>query len=143
MTEERGTGQRRPSTEGGRALHLSRRHLLVGGGAVAGVAAAWWYGSALVDFEGHIARVLGVSTELAQALIESARDTLGGNYELQAVQFLAATRFPGTELPEGLREEGVRSLLEAMFDRTNAKTAYADLISASDLGRPCPGLGPV
>jgi hypothetical protein len=143
MTEQRGSGQARPTAQGDRGLQLSRRQLLVGGGAVAGVAVAGWYGVALVDFDSHVARVLGVSEELARVLTERAREELGGRYELQAVEFLVATRFPGTELPEGIREARTRSLLEAMFARTDAKTAYAGLITASDVDRPCPGLGRV
>lgn len=142
MTEPRGTGHERVSPEATRGLRISRRQLLIGGGAVAGVAAAGWYGPAVIDFESHVAGVLGISTELAQALTERARESLGGRYELQAAEFVAVTTFPGTELPAAVREEGVRSILEAMFTTTDAKVAYAGLIPVGDLDRRCPGLGP-
>jgi hypothetical protein len=142
MTEPRGTGHERVPPVATRGPRISRRRLLIGGGAVAGVAAAGWYGPAVIDFESHVADVLGISTELAQALTERARESLGDRYELQVAEFVAVTRFPGTELPAAVREEGVRSLLEAMFTTTDAKVAYAGLIPVGDLDRPCPGLGP-
>ena len=134
---------RRPGAGAEGPWHLSRRQLLIGGGAVAGVAAAGWYTPQLIDFEDHVARVLGIDSDLAHALNERAREDLGSRYELQAVQFLAVTRFPGTELPAEVREVGVRSLLIAMCGTTDGKTAYAGLIPPGALAGPCPSLGPV
>ena len=132
----------RPRADAKRRRQLSRRQLLLGGGVIAGAAVAATYGPALIDHESHVARTLDISDELAASLLDRAREGLGGRYELQVAQFVAVTRFPGTELPAAVREEGVRSLLEAMFTSTDAKVAYAGLIPVSDLARPCPGLGP-
>jgi hypothetical protein len=154
MSRDRGD-QREPETadhgdraqetaDGRRGFALSRRQVLIGGGAAAVVAAGGWYGPSVIGdgFERHVADVLGISEELARALTEHAREGLGGRYELQAAQFLAATKFPGSELPSGVRDEGVRSLLEAMLDDIAGKTAYAGLIRPSDIDSPCPALGP-
>jgi hypothetical protein len=135
------------STEGDRASAFSRRRLLIGGGVVvaSGAAAAGWYGTALVGdgFERHVAEVLGTDEELARALVERARQEFGGSFEWEMLQFVAATRFPGTELPTGARQDGVRTMLEAMFNSAAGRAAYADRITPDQLVAPCPGLGPI
>jgi hypothetical protein len=133
-------------TQAGRGTAFSRRNLLIGGGVVAtGAATAGWYTSALTDggFERHVANVLGTDEELARALIERARREFAGSFEWEKLQFLAATRFPGTELPAGAREQGVRTMLEAMFNSAAGRAAYADHITPDQLVAPCPGLGPL
>src|SRR5688500_5868003 len=109
--------ERAHDADDGTGISLSRRRLLVGGGVVAaGAATAGWYGTALIGdgFEAHVARVLGTDEELARALVERAREEFGGTFEWEMLQFVAATRFPGTELPAGARENAVRTMLEAM-----------------------------
>jgi hypothetical protein len=136
--------QARASDEKGRRFSLSRRQLLIGGGVAAGAATAGWYGSVLIGdgFERHVANVLGIDDELAGALVEKARDQLGGSFEWEALQFVAATRFPGTELmPAGIREEAVRHVVEAMLGDAPGRAAYADRITPDQLLSPCPGLG--
>ena len=127
---------------GGRAF--SRRNLLIGGGVVAsGAAATGWYSSGLTDggFERHVANVLGTDEELASALVERARREFAGSFEWEKLQFLAATRFPGTGLPAGVRGDAVRTMLEAMFNSAAGRAAYADRITPEQLTAPCPGLG--
>jgi len=144
MGGDRGN-ERVPAREEKRSGAFSRRRLLIGGGVVAGAAAAGWYGPLVVGdgFERHVASVLGTSTDLARALTEQAREEFEGRFELEAAQFVAATRFPGTELPAGAREEAIRHMLEAMLDTVAGKAAYAGRIPAADLASPCPRLGPV
>jgi hypothetical protein len=140
--EERGP----VSENGSQGIALSRRQVLVGGGAAAATVAAAWYGPAVVGdgFQRHVARVLGISTELAHALTERAREGLtGGRYEVQALEFLAATKLPGSELPGEIREAAVRDLLEAMLDTAERKAAYAGLIRPADIGSRCRALGPI
>jgi hypothetical protein len=130
----------------GAGTSLSRRRLFVGGAVVAGAAAtAGWYGTALIGegFEAHVARVLGTDEELARALVERARAEFGGTFEWEMLQFVAATRFPGTELPAGAREDAVRNMLEAMFNSAAGRAAYAERITPDQLTAPCPGLGPL
>jgi hypothetical protein len=142
-----GAAERGPtSREGDRGSAFSRRRLIIGGGVVAGaVAAGGWYGTALVGegFELHVADVLGTDEELARALVERARAEFGGTFEWEMLQFVAATRFPGTELPAGAREDAVRNMLEAMFNSAAGRAAYAERITPDQLTAPCPGLGPL
>jgi hypothetical protein len=142
-----GATEREPEeAQGRRGPAVSRRSLLIGGGVVAtGAAATGWYASALTDggFERHVANVLGTDEELARALVERARREFAGSFEWEKLQFLAATRFPGTELPAGAREEAVRTMLEAMFNSAAGRAAYADRITPDQLVAPCPGLGPL
>jgi hypothetical protein len=140
-----GASEREPErAQGQRGPALSRRTLLIGGGVVAsGAAAAGWYSSALIadGFERHVADVLGTDEELASALVDRARREFGGSFEWEKLQFLAATSFPGTELPAGARETAVRNMLEAMFNTAAGRAAYADCITPDQLVAPCPGLG--
>jgi hypothetical protein len=140
-----GAGEQGPATrEGERGSAFSRRRLLIGGGVVlGGAAAAGWYATALVGdgFERHVADVLGTNEELASALVERARREYGGSFEWEMLQFVAATHFPGTELPAGAREDAVRNMLEAMFNSAAGRAAYADCITPDQLVAPCPGLG--
>jgi hypothetical protein len=140
-----GGGERAPvRDEKGRRFAISRRQLLIGGGVAAGAATAGWYGSVLIGdgFERHVAGVLGVDDELARAYVERAREQFGGSFEWEALQFVAATRFPGSQLmPAGLREESVRHMVEAMFNITAGRAAYAERITPEQLVQPCPGLG--
>jgi hypothetical protein len=142
-----GTAERAEADrQAGRGSAFSRRNLLIGGGVVAtGAAATGWYASALTNdgFERHVANVLGTDEELARALVERARREFAGSFEWEKLQFLAATRFPGTELPAGAREEAVRTMLEAMFNSAAGRAAYADRITPDQLVAPCPGLGPL
>jgi hypothetical protein len=110
----------------------------------AGVATAGWYGPVLIGdgFERHVARVLGTDEDLARALVEKARGQFGGSFEWEALQFVAATRFPGSEvMPAGIREEAVSNMVEAMFNSAGGKAAYAERITPDQLLQPCPGLG--
>ena len=93
-------------------------------------------------FEKHVARVLGISPELAARLIARAKAGLGGaRYEVQAAEFTIATTFPGELLPSGVREDAIRELLGSMIDSTAENAAYAGLIPAAGLDSPCAGLG--
>jgi hypothetical protein len=140
-----GGAERGPASTQGDRGSFPRRRLLIGGGVVAGAAAVGWYGTALIGdgFERHVADVLGTDEELARALVERAREAFGGAFDWEAFQFVAATRFPGSELPAGIRGEAIEHMVEAMVGGPAGSAAYAGRITPDDLLSPCPGLGPI
>jgi hypothetical protein len=131
-------------TEQGRKVQVTRRQLLVAGGAAAGAAAVGVSGSYILGdgFEEHVADVLGIPLELARQLTEGARDRLDGfDFEARAAAFIGATTFPGSEiLPAGVRKRAVRSLVGPMFVGPTDNIGYLGFLPSDRLGAPCSGL---
>jgi hypothetical protein len=131
-------------TEGNKRLQVTRRQLLVAGGAAAGAAAVGVSGSYILGdgFEEHVADVLGIELELARALLDGMRETTGGlDFEARAAAFIGATTFPGSEvLPSGVRRRAVAGLMDRMIDDTSKNIAYLGFLPPDRIGAPCSGL---
>ena len=86
------------------------------------------YGRFLVgdEFEELVAAKLGVSMELARALLERVREREGEGYELRAAAFAVGVREPlALALPQRLRESAVRPFVEAMLETPAAQRTFA------------------
>lgn len=127
-------------------LRVTRRQVLVAGGAAAGAAAVGVAGSYILSdgFEEHVADVLGIDVDLARELVGGARETTGGlEFEARATAFIAATTFPGSEvLPTGVRERAVRSMVDPMIVEPSQNIGYLGLVPPDriGIGAPCSGL---
>jgi hypothetical protein len=130
--------------EGKKRLLVTRRQLLVAGGAAVGAAAVGIGGFYVLGdgFEEHVAGVLGIPTELAKQLTDRARERMDAlEFEAGASAFLTATTFPGSEiLPARVRKLAVRGLLGPMFSESKDNLAYLGLLPSARLGEPCAGL---
>lgn len=121
----------------GGARLVTRRRLVVGGAAGAGVLVAAGYGRYAVgdELEEHLAGVLGIPAGSAGHLLSRARGRLGEvDYRIHAAAFVAATTAPGeTALPDGMRRRAVERFVgNLVADQQDALVA---------LGLQAPGLG--
>jgi hypothetical protein len=132
------------SQEGNKRIQITRRQLLVAGGAAAGAAVVGVSGSYILGdgFEEHVADVLGIEQDLARELLGSMRETTGGlDFEARATAFVGATTFPGSEvLPQGVRERAVRGLVDPMIDDSSKNIGYLGFVPPDRIGASCSGL---
>jgi hypothetical protein len=132
--------------QGKNHLRVTRRQVLVAGGAAAGAAAVGVAGSYVLSdgFEEHVADVLGIDLDLARELLGGARETHGGfEFEVRATAFIAATTFPGSEvIPTGVREHAVRSIVDPMIPEPSQNIGYLGFVPPDriGIGAPCSGL---
>lgn len=128
-----------PSAE--RSQMRMRRRTFVGVGVGVGVLAlAAPYAVLLTDdeFEQLVASHLGIDKELAEQLLERAREAYGeANYDAHAFTFALAVRSPAaTVMPQRAREKAIEGLLEPMLSAPASNLAYAT--DGSDPGPPAP-----
>jgi hypothetical protein len=120
-----------------------RRTLVAAGAGVAAVAAVTPYALLIPDdeFARLVASKLGVSTELAEQLLERAREEYGeAGYDAHAAAFALAVRGPASAvLPQSTRERAIEGLVEPMLSAPASNLAYA--ITGSDPGVPAPCSG--
>jgi hypothetical protein len=130
--------------EGNKRLRITRRQLLVAGGAAAGAAVVGVSGSYILGdgFEEHVADVLGIELDLARDLLDGMREDTGGlDFEGRATAFIGATTFPGSViLPVGTRKRAVRGLIGPMFVDSTSNIGYLGFLPSDRLGTPCSGL---
>jgi hypothetical protein len=130
--------------QGRKRVQVTRRQLLVAGGAAAGAAAVGISGSYILGdgFEEHVADVLGIELDLARELLGSVRDTTGDlDFEARASAFVGATTFPGSEiLPSEVRERAVRSIVLPMILEPSQNIGYLGFVPPDRIGAPCSGL---
>jgi hypothetical protein len=120
------------------------RRRLVGGAAalvVGGIGAAYGRYAFGDEFEEHVAGTLGVPLATAEALIETARERLEGEYDVAAAAFLASTTFPGREvLPRETREHAIRVFLNEAMPSSAQNLMYVGLIHGGATDIRCRGL---
>jgi glycosyltransferase involved in cell wall biosynthesis len=128
-----------PATEGSRTRMRRRTFVGIGIG-VAGLALAAPYALLLTDdeFEQLVASHLGIDQELAEQLLERARENYGeAEYDAHAFTFALAVRAPAaTVMPHDAREKAIEGLLEPMLSAPASNLAYAT--NGSDPGPPAP-----
>ncbi len=125
---------------------MNRRTFLLSAAGAIGAGTALIYGPLVVgqEFEQFVAGELGISDELAAAMLERARDSYSQlEYEAHAAAFAAAFRGPAAALvPSAAKRAAAESLIEPMLSTQAAGLAYAE-DSAEPLVAPCAGLVPV
>jgi hypothetical protein len=111
---------------------------LVAAGVVGGVYGRYAFGD---EFEEHLAGVLGVPVATASAMSKAARAGSGGaDWDLHCSAFVAATTWPGRwALPQSVREQAIRSLVDRLFATTGDGLSYVGLRKFPS-GRACAGL---
>jgi glycosyltransferase involved in cell wall biosynthesis len=125
-------------------LRMRRRTFVAVGAGVAGVALAAPYAVLVAgeEFEQLVADHLGIDLELAEHLLQRARDQYGAaEYEARAAAFALAVRDPAaTVLPEEVRRKAIDGLLAPMLSAPSSNLAYA--VTGFDPGgtAPCSGL---
>jgi hypothetical protein len=125
-------------------LRMRRRTFVAVGAGVAGVALAAPYAVLVAgeEFEQLVASHLGIELELAEHLLQRARDQYGdAEYEARAAAFALAVRDPAaTVLPEEVRRKAIDGLLAPMLSAPSSNLAYA--VTGVDPGgtAPCSGL---
>lgn len=122
-----------------------RRFLLSTAGALGGAAALLY--APLVpgqEFEQFVAGKLGISEELATAMLDRARAFYGtAEYEARAAAFAVAFRDPvGALVPDWAQRKAAAPLVEPMFAAQAAALAYSE-DSPEPITAPCRGLIPV
>jgi glycosyltransferase involved in cell wall biosynthesis len=129
------------ATQTGRRFR--RRTFVAAGAGVAAVAAVTPYALLIPDdeFARLVASTLGVSTELAEQLLDRAREEYGeASYDAHAAAFALAVRGPASAvLPQSTRERAIEGLVEPMLSAPASNLAYA--ITGSDPGAPAPCSG--
>jgi len=92
--------------------------------------------------ERHVADMLGITPDLARALLERAWKNAGSRrLGVRQLAFVVATTSPGRQLvPRALRQLAIRGLVAPMIERPPEKLAYLGLVPELALGRPHGGL---
>jgi hypothetical protein len=125
---------------------VNRRRFLLSAAGVLGGAAALIYAPLVPgkEFEQFVAAKLGISEELASAMLERARATYGAaEYEARATAFAVAFREPvGALVPDWGQRKAAAPLIEPMFSTQAAALAYAE-DSPEPIVASCSGLIPV
>jgi glycosyltransferase involved in cell wall biosynthesis len=130
--------------EAGGRLRMRRRTFVASAAGAAGAALAAPYAVLLADdeFEKLVASRLGIKPELAQSLLERARERYGdAEYDARAAAFALAVRDPvAIVMPDEVRRKAIDGLLEPMLSAPASNLAFA--ITGADPGgaAPCSGL---
>jgi glycosyltransferase involved in cell wall biosynthesis len=125
---------------GGSRMRMRRRTFVGIGVGVGVLALAAPYAVLLTDdeFEQLVASHLGIDKELAEQLLQRAREDFGeAKYDAHAFTFALAVRAPAaTVMPQMAREKAIEGLLEPMLSAAASNLAYAT--NGSDPGAPAP-----